>query len=570
MLKTIKRPWKIFFFFIERTKKIDTLFFLKIFIKNFFMMRGHLSQFENLPEQLRLFLLNLSSSNKINWLSNRVLGNQPKLGYKEPQIFRVFRKEKDYIFNNILVSLKKKEKEYKKNWMGGRKKNVKGYIKKRKKESFWNLYNEKIKELNIKKLRGLKKKNNFLIFGKKKLVASFFSHKKIFEYNENFFLKVRGTLRKSINNYFFIFHIFYQIKKSLKNLNCENFYLEKNRWTCRKQSQIPVSWGWGEIPQENFLVFFKKFDCFLRIKYPEQDLRVVPKKRFIQINGVKYEKLELIGKGGTGKVYKIVDQKKNLLALKKVKIHSFRTENLHGCINEISILKILQGNIRVVQLKNADISIKNGLIYMVFEYGECDLNRLFKQNPISLSKDSFLKFLWKQILETVQAIHQEKIVHGDLKPANFLIIEGSLKIIDFGIAKPIQNDTTNITRSSQIGTLNYMPPESVLDIPTFCERKKKFRLSRSADIWSLGCIFFQMVYGKPPFHHLNMMKKIQAIVNKSFKISFLPLKSFQIIDVLKNCLQRNPDSRPSIPELLKHPFFLFENLRISIKKENMN
>jgi len=230
-------------------------------------------------------------------------------------------------------------------------------------------------------------------------------------------------------------------------------------------------------------------------------------------------------------------------------------------------LKVLRQHTRVVQLINADISLKNGLINMVFEYGECDLNRLLKQNPISLSKDSFLKFLWKQILETVQTIHQERIVHGDLKPANFLIVEGSLKIIDFGIAKPIQNDTTNITRTSQMGTLNYMPPESVLDTSSFCQRKKKFRLSRSADIWSLGCIFFQMVYGKTPFHHLTMMKKIQAIANKTFKIAFLPTKFPHVVDVLKNCLQRNPDFRPSIPELMRHPFLALENFRISIKKD---
>lgn len=71
------------------------------------------------------------------------------------------------------------------------------------------------------------------------------------------------------------------------------------------------------------------------------------------------------------------------------------------------------------------------------------------------------------MLRAVHSIHEERIIHGDLKPANFLFVRGSLKLIDFGIAKAIQNDdTTNIYRENQIGTLNYMSPESILDSGT--------------------------------------------------------------------------------------------------------
>lgn len=53
-------------------------------------------------------------------------------------------------------------------------------------------------------------------------------------------------------------------------------------------------------------------------------------------------------------------------------------------------------------------------------------------------------------------------MHSDLKPANFLVVEGQLKLIDFGIAKAIQSDTTSIARENQVGTLNYMSPEAIL------------------------------------------------------------------------------------------------------------
>lgn len=67
------------------------------------------------------------------------------------------------------------------------------------------------------------------------------------------------------------------------------------------------------------------------------------------------------------------------------------------------------------------------------------------------------------MLEAVSVIHSLAIVHTDLKPANFVLVKGRLKLIDFGISKAIGNDTTNIGRDQQIGTANYMPPEALLD-----------------------------------------------------------------------------------------------------------
>ena len=72
------------------------------------------------------------------------------------------------------------------------------------------------------------------------------------------------------------------------------------------------------------------------------------------------------------------------------------------------------------------------------------------------------KLLTKPVAQAVSTIHDARIVHSDLKPANFLMVEGVLKLIDFGIAKAISSDTTSIARESQVGTLNYMSPEAIL------------------------------------------------------------------------------------------------------------
>ena len=76
------------------------------------------------------------------------------------------------------------------------------------------------------------------------------------------------------------------------------------------------------------------------------------------------------------------------------------------------------------------------------------------------------------MLQAVEAIHEQRVVHSDLKPANFLFVKGSLKLIDFGIAKAIQNDTTNIHREHQVGTLNYMSPEAILDTNASAGQRK--------------------------------------------------------------------------------------------------
>ena len=86
----------------------------------------------------------------------------------------------------------------------------------------------------------------------------------------------------------------------------------------------------------------------------------------------------------------------------------------------------------------------------------------------------------------------------------------------------------------------------------------KFKTSRASDIWSLGCILFQLSQGHPPFWEFSLIQKINAIVNNSLKIKYFSSVDFLQFDVINNCLKRQPDSRPNISELLIHPF-----LRIS-------
>jgi serine/threonine-protein kinase TTK/MPS1 len=88
------------------------------------------------------------------------------------------------------------------------------------------------------------------------------------------------------------------------------------------------------------------------------------------------------------------------------------------------------------------------------EMGELDMNKILdlRRNADDAKFDpSFVRHYWKEMLECLQAIHEHDIVHSDLKPHNFVLVQGRLKLIDFGIANAIQTDeTVNVHRETQI------------------------------------------------------------------------------------------------------------------------
>jgi serine/threonine-protein kinase TTK/MPS1 len=292
-----------------------------------------------------------------------------------------------------------------------------------------------------------------------------------------------------------------------------------------------------------------------------QFLPLVHQANILQVNSNSYAKLGVIGKGGSCKVYRALSKKCAVVAIKKVKLDGMDRKAIEGYANEISLLKSLRGNPAIIQMYDSEVDIKRKSIFLVMELGEVDLNHVLRQRALSGTcrslNTNFIRLTWQQMLSAVHCIHEERIIHSDLKPANFLFVRGALKLIDFGIAKAIQSDdTTNIYRESHIGTLNYMSPEAILDTGS-------------------GQNGPRMKIGRVSFNRIGLQSIYVSSLIKRF---FCRLLMFGLLVVfsMKWCMERPRlhsftsfrNFKPSSTQIMKLPFPMILTKQPSIQSNN--
>ena len=173
-------------------------------------------------------------------------------------------------------------------------------------------------------------------------------------------------------------------------------------------------------------------------------------------------------------------------------------------------------------------------------------------------------------------MHKANIIHADVKPANFLLVAGELKLIDFGMACQVPPGQDHVVRSSASGTREYMSPEVYSgmvkdeedgDDEKENEEEKTIRITQKVDVWALGIILYQTIYGHSPFHQVpgGKMSKIRAVSSPHHPVEFEDRDNLdpELLATMKRCLEKDPNNRATVQELLVHPYLWPQNAKVS-------
>ncbi|XP_005154140.2 serine/threonine-protein kinase 36 isoform X2 [Melopsittacus undulatus] len=251
----------------------------------------------------------------------------------------------------------------------------------------------------------------------------------------------------------------------------------------------------------------------------------------------KYHVLEMIGEGSFGRVYK--GRRKHsaqVVALKFIPKVGRSEKELKNLQQEIEIMRGLH-HPNIIQMLDSFETDKE--VVVVTDYAEGELFQILEDDR-TLPEDQ-VQTIAAQLVSALYYLHSHRILHRDMKPQNILLgKDGVVKLCDFGFARAMSIHTMVLT--SIKGTPLYMSPELVEERP----------YDHTADLWSVGCILYELFVGTPPFYTSSIFQLVSLIVNDSVKwpVAMSPdFKSF-----LQGLLMKDPCHRLSWPELLSHPF----------------
>ena len=278
-----------------------------------------------------------------------------------------------------------------------------------------------------------------------------------------------------------------------------------------------------------------------------------------------------LGKGAFGEVF--LTQKKGhkeLFATKRLdRAYSEKPENIKRLANEITLLKKINhpNIVRLIDLKKT-----KSHCYIVMEFcNGGDLSGCLKKykevhrRPFS---EQIVQYLMRQIVNGLEFLHSNKIIHRDLKLDNILVtfnseedkknlnmMRATAKIIDFGFATTLKASKSNLTYTV-LGTPTNMDPQLLQNMENHTRNVQGY--DDKADIWSLGTLCYEMLVGHMAFSGTSMQELFLKVKQGTYS---LPANlSEEVVSFINGMLQKDPSKRLSAKELKKHDF-LVKNIK---------
>ncbi|XP_036872145.2 serine/threonine-protein kinase 36 isoform X4 [Manis javanica] len=251
----------------------------------------------------------------------------------------------------------------------------------------------------------------------------------------------------------------------------------------------------------------------------------------------KYHVLEMIGEGSFGRVYK--GRRKysaQVVALKFIPKLGRSEKELRNLQREIEIMRGLR-HPNIVHMLDSFETDKE--VVVVTDYAEGELFQILEDDG-KLPEDQ-VQAIAAQLVSALYYLHSHRILHRDMKPQNILLAKGGgIKLCDFGFARAMSTNTMVLT--SIKGTPLYMSPELVEERP----------YDHTADLWSVGCILYELAVGTPPFYTTNIFQLVSLILKDPVRWPATISPCFK--NFLQGLLTKDPRQRLSWPDLLHHPF----------------
>uniref|UniRef100_A0A671NMC2 Serine/threonine-protein kinase PLK n=1 Tax=Sinocyclocheilus anshuiensis TaxID=1608454 RepID=A0A671NMC2_9TELE len=256
--------------------------------------------------------------------------------------------------------------------------------------------------------------------------------------------------------------------------------------------------------------------------------------------GKCYCRGKVLGKGGFAKCYELTDLSTGKMYAAKIIPH-MRVSKPHQrekIDREIELHRSLHHK-HIVHFYHHFEDKDN--IYILLEYcSRRSLAHILKARKVLT--ESEVRYYLRQIVSGLKYLHEQEILHRDLKLGNFFINESmELKVGDFGLAaklEPIEN-----RRRTICGTPNYLSPEVLNKQGHGCE----------SDVWALGCVMYTMLLGRPPFETTNLKETYRCI--REARYSMPSSLSAQAKHLISSMLAKNPMDRPQLDDILRHDFF---------------